>query len=112
MLPGRVIKAAGDFFKGKADDYEKQAGISGSGKDNDKDDPTLTRGGLNAMKSELGLENPTMAVRAIQKLMNGNALSNKNELEAVKPLIAAVNGALMDQQGRARLKQLFKYINK
>jgi len=112
VLPGRGVKAVGDFFKGKADDYEKQAGIDGSGKDKDKDDPTLTRGGLNAMKSELGLENPAMAVRAIQKLMNGNALSNKNELEAVKPLISAVNGALMDQQGRARLKQLFKYINK
>ena len=103
------LKTAGDAiadkFKKAAGDYEKSTGeepSSGSTQD--------TRAGLNTLRTELGLENPAMAVKALEKLQAGKPLSNKNELNAVKPIVNAVQKALQSTQGRARLKQLIKTL--
>jgi len=109
------LKTAGgaiaNKFSDAGDDYEK---------DNPADDPkekdknknsSDTRAGLNTLRSELGLENPAMAVKALEKLQAGKPLSNKNELNAVKPIINAIQAALQSTQGRARLKQLIKTLN-
>lgn len=98
-------KKVSDKISKAQDDYEG-GGSSKSGSNKD----TLTRGGLNAMKKELGIENPAMAIRAINKIQNGRP-PNKQELESVAPLIDAMEKALGDQQGRARLKQLIKMMN-
>ena len=106
------LKTAGDAiadkFSSAADDYEK----NNPADDKDKGkNSTDTRAGLNTLRSELGLENPAMAVKALEKLQAGKPLSNKNELNAVKPIINAVQAALQSTQGRARLKQLIKTLS-
>ena len=106
------LKTAGgaiaDKFNNAGDEYEKN---NPTDKDKNKDkDSTDTRAGLNTLRSELGLENPAMAVKALEKLQAGKPLSNKNELNAVKPIINAVQAALQSTQGRARLKQLIKTL--
>ena len=106
------LKTAGgaiaDKFSSAADDYEK----NNPADDKDKGkNSTDTRAGLNTLRSELGLENPAMAVKALEKLQAGKPLSNKNELNAVKPIINAVQAALQSTQGRARLKQLIKTLS-
>ena len=102
------LKTAGgaiaDKFKKAAGDYDKSQGEEPSGSSQD------TRAGVNTLRTELGLENPAMAVKALEKLQAGKPISNKNELNAVKPLIGAVQSALQSQQGRARLKQLIKTL--
>jgi hypothetical protein len=109
------LKTAGDAiadkFNNAGDEYEKN---NPTDKDKDKDkgkNSTDTRAGLNTLRSELGLENPAMAVKALEKLQAGKPLSNKNELNAVKPIINAVQAALQSTQGRARLKQLIKTLS-
>ena len=107
------LKTAGgaiaDKFNNAGDDYEKD---NPTDKDKNKGkDSTDTRAGLNTLRSELGLENPAMAVKALEKLQAGKPLSNKNELNAVKPIINAIQAALQSTQGRARLKQLIKTLN-
>ena len=99
------LKTAGgaiaDKFSSAADDYEK----NNPADDKDKGkNSTDTRAGLNTLRSELGLENPAMAVKALEKLQAGKPLSNKNELNAVQ-------AALQSTQGRARLKQLIKTLS-
>ena len=106
------LKTAGgaiaDKFSSAADDYEK----NNPADDKDKGkNSTDTRAGLNTLRSELGLENPAMAVKALEKLQAGKPLSNKNELNAVKPIVNAVSKALQSTQGRARLKQLIKTLS-
>lgn len=106
------LKTAGgaiaDKFSSAADDYEK----NNPADDKDKGkNSTDKRAGLNTLRSELGLENPAMAVKALEKLQAGKPLSNKNELNAVKPIINAVQAALQSTQGRARLKQLIKTLS-
>jgi len=100
---GTIGKAVGD----KLDDL-------GSSKGKDKkssgDDEKMTKQGVNFMKSELGLKNPNMAVTALQKMVNGDPISNPKEREAVAPIINAVVKSLQDQNGRTRLKTLFKSI--
>jgi len=102
------LKTAGgaiaDKFKKAAGDYEKSTGEEPSGSSQD------TRAGVNTLRTELGLENPAMAVKALEKLQAGKPLSNKNELNAVKPIVNAVQKALQSTQGRARLKQLIKTL--
>ena len=93
--------AIADKFKGAADAYDDKEKV-GSTQD--------TRAGVNTLRTELGLENPAMAVKALEKLQAGKPLSNKNELNAVKPIITAVQAALQSTQGRARLKQLIKTL--
>lgn len=95
------FKSAGDAFD-KAKDKEPDEEPSGSSQD--------TRAGVNTLRTELGLENPAMAVKALEKLQAGKPLSNKNELNAVKPIVNAVQKALQSTQGRARLKQLIKTL--
>ena len=108
------LKTAGgsidDKFSSAADEYEKNNSPDDKDKDKGKNS-TDTRAGLNTLRSELGLENPAMAVKALEKLQAGKPLSNKNELNAVKPIINAVQAALQSTQGRARLKQLIKTLN-
>lgn len=102
---GTIGKAIGDKFDDLA------SGGGGKGKDkNSGDDEKMTKQGVNFMKSELGLENPNMAVKALQKLVNGDPVSNAKEREAVAPIINAVVKSLQDQNGRTRLKTLFKSI--
>ena len=96
--------AIADKFKGAADAYDDAEKKEKGGSTQD------TRSGLNTLRSELGLENPAMAVKALEKLQAGKPLSNKNELNAVKPIINAVQAALQSTQGRARLKQLIKTL--
>ena len=107
------LKTAGDAiadkFNNAGDEYEKN---NPTDKDKNKGkNSTDTRAGLNTLRSELGLENPAMAVKALEKLQAGKPLSNKNELNAVKPIINAVQAALQSTQGRARLKQLIKTLS-
>ena len=107
------LKTAGDAiadkFNNAGDEYEKN---NPTDKDKDKGkNSTDTRAGLNTLRSELGLENPAMAVKALEKLQASKPLSNKNELNAVKPIINAVQAALQSTQGRARLKQLIKTLS-
>lgn len=97
-IADRIGKAAGD--------YEKSKGEEPSSIGNTQD----TRAGVNTLRTELGLENPAMAVKALEKLQAGKPLSNKNELNAVKPIVNAVSKALQSTQGRARLKQLIKTL--
>ena len=97
-IADRIGKAAGD--------YEKSKGEEPSSIGNTQD----TRAGVNTLRTELGLENPAMAVKALEKLQSGKPLSNKNELNAVKPIVNAVSKALQSTQGRARLKQLIKTL--
>ena len=102
------LKTAGgaiaDKFRKAAGDYDKSQGEEPSGSSQD------TRAGVNTLRTELGLENPAMAVKALEKLQAGKPLSNKNELNAVKPIVNAVSKALQSTQGRARLKQLIKTL--
>ena len=104
------LKTAGgaiaDKFKGAADAYDKKQGEE----PNDGGSTQDTRAGVNTLRTELGLENPAMAVKALEKLQAGKPLSNKNELNAVKPIVNAVSKALQSTQGRARLKQLIKTL--
>ena len=101
--------AIADKFKSAADNYdEKQTG--GLDKQDDGGSTQDTRAGVNTLRTELGLENPAMAVKALEKLQAGKPLSNKNELNAVKPIVNAVSKALQSTQGRARLKQLIKTL--
>lgn len=106
------LKTAGgaiaDKFSNAGDDYEKNNPTDDKDKGKNSTD---TRAGLNTLRSELGLENPAMAVKALEKLQAGKPLSNKNELNAVKPIINAVQAALQSTQGRARLKQLIKTLS-
>jgi len=106
------LKTAGDAIADKfgsaADEYEKNNPTDNKDKGKNSTD---TRAGLNTLRSELGLENPAMAVKALEKLQAGKPLSNKNELNAVKPIINAVQAALQSTQGRARLKQLIKTLS-
>jgi len=106
---GTTGKAIGKKFGKSADKYDADNTDSNE-KDQDSDNSQDTRTGLNTLKTELGLSNPAMAVKALDKLMQGKPISNRNELEAVKPLIGAVKQALASQQGRARLKQLIKTL--
>ena len=106
---GTTGKAIGKKFGKAADKYDADNSDS-DGKDQDSGNSQDTRTGLNTLKTELGLSNPAMAVKALDKLMQGKPISNRNELEAVKPLIGAVKQALASQQGRARLKQLIKTL--
>ena len=96
--------AIADKFKGAADAYDDAEKKEKGGSTQD------TRAGVNTLRTELGLENPAMAVKALEKLQAGKPLSNKNELNAVKPIINAVQAALQSTQGRARLKQLIKTL--
>ena len=96
--------AIADKFKGAADAYDDAEKKEKGGSTQD------TRAGVNTLRTELGLENPAMAVKALEKLQAGKPLSNKNELNAVKPIITAVQSALQSTQGRARLKQLIKTL--
>ena len=108
------LKTAGgaiaDKFKGAADAYDKAAGAEPNDSDSDGGSTQDTRAGVNTLRTELGLENPAMAVKALEKLQAGKPLSNKNELNAVKPIVNAVSKALQSTQGRARLKQLIKTL--
>ena len=97
--------AIADKFKGAADAYDDAEKKEKGGSTQD------TRAGVNTLRTELGLENPAMAVKALEKLQAGKPLSNKNELNAVKPIINAVQAALQSTQGRARLKQLIKTLS-
>jgi hypothetical protein len=97
-------RAIADKFKGAADAYDDAEKKEKGGSTQD------TRAGVNTLRTELGLENPAMAVKALEKLQAGKPLSNKNELNAVKPIITAVQSALQSTQGRARLKQLIKTL--
>jgi hypothetical protein len=106
---GTTVKAIGKKFGKAADKYDADNSDSDE-KDQDSGNSQDTRTGLNTLKTELGLSNPAMAVKALDKLMQGKPISNRNELEAVKPLIGAVKQALASQQGRARLKQLIKTL--
>jgi hypothetical protein len=101
--------AIADKFKGAADAYDKAAGAEPN--DSDGGSTQDTRAGVNTLRTELGLENPAMAVKALEKLQAGKPLSNKNELNAVKPIVNAVSKALQSTQGRARLKQLIKTLS-
>lgn len=106
------LKTAGGAI---ADKFKKAASDNEGGNNKDKDSgenntTADTRSGLNTLRTELGLENPAMAVKALEKLQAGKPISNKNELNAVKPLIGAMQTALQSQQGRARLKQLIKTL--
>lgn len=97
-IADRIGKAAGDYEKSK----DEEPSSIGNTQD--------TRAGVNTLRTELGLENPAMAVKALEKLQAGKPLSNRNELNAVKPIINAVSKALQSTQGRARLKQLIKTL--
>ena len=99
---GTLGKAVSDKF----DDLAKSAGDKDDGSDE-----KMTKQGVNFMKSELGLDNPNMAVKALQKLVKGDPISNAKEREAVAPIINAVVKSLQDQNGRTRLKTLFKSVN-
>ena len=100
---GTLGKAVSDKF----DDLAKSAGD----KSDSSNDEKMTKQGVNFMKSELGLDNPNMAVKALQKLVKGDPISNAKEREAVAPIINAVVKSLQDQNGRTRLKTLFKSVN-
>ena len=97
-IADRIGKAAGDYEKSK----DEEPSSIGNTQD--------TRAGVNTLRTDLGLENPAMAVKALEKLQAGKPLSNRNELNAVKPIINAVSKALQSTQGRARLKQLIKTL--
>lgn len=97
-IADRIGKAAGDYEKSK----DEEPSSIGNTQD--------TRAGVNTLRTDLGLENPAMAVKALEKLQAGKPLSNKNELNAVKPIVNAVSKALQSTQGRARLKQLIKTL--
>jgi hypothetical protein len=96
----------GTVGKAVSDKFNKLAG----GADGNDDDEKMTKQGVNFMKSELGLDNPNMAVKALQKLVKGDPISNAKEREAVAPIINAVVKSLQDQNGRTRLKTLFKSV--
>jgi hypothetical protein len=105
-------RAIADKFKGSADAYDDAAKKAQNPDDaNDGGSTQDTRAGVNTLRTELGLENPAMAVKALEKLQAGKPLSNKNELNAVKPIVNAVSKALQSTQGRARLKQLIKTLS-
>jgi hypothetical protein len=103
-------RAIADKFKGSADAYAAKKAQNPDDAD-DGGSTQDTRAGVNTLRTELGLENPAMAVKALEKLQAGKPLSNKNELNAVKPIVNAVSKALQSTQGRARLKQLIKTLS-
>ena len=96
----------GTVGKAVSDKFNKLAG----GADGNDDDEKMTKQGINFMKSELGIESPNMAVSGLQKLVKGAPITNTKEREAVAPIINAVVKSLQDQNGRTRLKTLFKSI--
>ena len=63
------------------------------------------------LSKEMGIENPELAVRGINKVQSGKPL-NQRELASIKPIIDTIEKALMDQQGRTRLMQLSKMMSK
>tara|TARA_B100000900_G_scaffold350408_1_gene316941 strand:- start:3346 stop:4230 length:885 start_codon:yes stop_codon:yes gene_type:complete len=74
-------------------------------------DKTKTRASLNVMKKELGVENPQLVVNALAKIKQGK-MPAKNELDALQPMMGAIEKAMQDQAGRQRLKQVLTTTNK
>lgn len=74
-------------------------------------DKTKTRASLNVMKKELGIENPQLVVNALAKIKQGK-MPARNELDAMQPMMGAIEKAMQDQAGRQRLKQVLTTTNK
>lgn len=74
-------------------------------------DKTKTRASLNVMKKELGIENPQLVVNALAKIKAGK-MPARNELDAMQPMMGAIEKAMQDQAGRQRLKQVLTTTNK
>jgi len=59
----------------------------------------------------MGIENPELAVRGINKIQDGKPL-NQRELASLAPIINTIEASLQSQQGRTRLLQLAKMMKK
>lgn len=121
-IGGGVATATKSFARGTSKGYEigndplgfvgkKIKGLADPEGGGGSDDSTkLTKQGVNFMKSDLGIESPNLATTALDKLVNGQPVTSPKEREAVQPIINAVVSSLQDQNGRNRLKTLFKSI--
>jgi hypothetical protein len=119
---GGVATATKSFARGASKGYEigndplgfvgkKIKGLADpAGGGSNDDSVKLTKQGVNFMKSDLGIESPNLATTALDKLVNGKPVTSPKEREAVQPIINAVVSSLQDQNGRNRLKTLFKSI--
>ena len=106
----------GDIAKGNTDIGQAiKDKLSGKGSDDkgskDAQGDAKTKGGLRFMSKEMGIENPELAVRGINKIQDGKPL-NQRELASLAPIINTIEASLQSQQGRTRLLQLAKMMKK
>lgn len=110
-----AIDKIGDLASGDVDIGQKiKDKLSGKDSKDTKSsstDDAKAKGGLRFLSKEMGIENPELAVRGINKVQAGKPL-NQRELASIKPIIDTIEKALMDQQGRTRLMQLSKMMSK
>jgi len=110
-----AIDKIGDLASGNVDIGQKiKDKLSGKDSKDSKSsstDDAKAKGGMRFLSKEMGIENPELAVRGINKVQAGKTL-NQRELASLKPIIDTIEKALMDQQGRTRLMQLSKMMSK